>query len=319
MSGGRAVAEWEPHERTLIAWPCRDERWDDRDDAAAEVAEIANAIVQFEPVTVIVTPADAADAQARLSGEVELWRTPIDDSWLRDSGPVVTPDRAIGFVFTAWGGRWPVVDDATLPERIAGLVSVRLERSPLALEGGAFAVTADHTLIAAASCLANPNRNPGWNLEQIEQELIDRLGARRVVWLDRGLDSDDDTDGHVDRFLKPVPSGDVLLAHVDEDHIDFESLTAAAHRLQQRGVDVLLFDVVAYADDDVPFPYLAAYACNGAIIVPQSGDPVLDERAIEIHRLAFPEREPVGVPAVALALGGGGVSTVALPVPGEPD
>ena len=140
----------------------------------------------------------------------------------------------------------------------------------------------------------------------------------RVVWLARGLDSDDDTDGHVDRFLKPVPSGDVLLQHVDDDHVDFEALTAAAHSLQHAGIDVLLFDVVAFAEDDVPFPYLAGYACNDAVLVPQSGDPVLDERAVEVYRLAFPEREPIGVAATALALGGGGVSTVCLPVPGEP-
>jgi agmatine deiminase len=212
-----------------------------------------------------------------------------------------------------------VEHDATLPERIARLADLHLERSPLVLEGGAFAVTADHSLIAAESCLLNPNRNPQRTREEVEEELVERLGVARVVWLGSGLDSDDDTDGHVDRFLKPVPSGDVLLQHVDDDHVDFDALTDAAHRLQHAGIDVLLFDVVAFADDVVPFPYLAGYACNDAIIVPQSGDPVLDERALEVYRLAFPEREPIGVSAVALALGGGGISTVCLPVPGDPE
>lgn len=314
----RLPPEWEAHERTLIAWPSREERWDDVDEAAAEVAEIANAVADFEPVTVIADPDAVAEARALLSGEIALVEAPIDDAWLRDSGAVVLPDRAIGFAFNGWGGRWTVDHDTTLPERVAELASVRLERSPLVLEAGAFAITADHTLIAAESCLRNPNRNPGWTREQVEEELVARLGVGRVVWLARGLDSDDDTDGHVDRFLKPVPSGDVLLQHVDDDHVDFEALTAAAHSLQHAGIDVLLFDVVAFAEDDVPFPYLAGYACNDAVLVPQSGDPVLDERAVEVYRLAFPEREPIGVAATALALGGGGVSTVCLPVPGEP-
>lgn len=314
----RLPPEWEAHERTLIAWPSREERWDDVDEAAAEVAEIANAVADFEPVTVVADPDAVAEARALLSGEIALVEAPIDDAWLRDSGAVVLPDRAIGFAFNGWGGRWTVDHDTTLPERVAELASVRLERSPLVLEAGAFAITADHTLIAAESCLRNPNRNPGWTREQVEEELVARLGVGRVVWLARGLDSDDDTDGHVDRFLKPVPSGDVLLQHVDDDHVDFEALTAAAHSLQHAGIDVLLFDVVAFAEDDVPFPYLAGYACNDAVLVPQSGDPVLDERAVEVYRLAFPEREPIGVAATALALGGGGVSTVCLPVPGEP-
>jgi agmatine deiminase len=315
----RLPPEWDPHERTVIAWPSREERWDDADEVAEEVAEIANAVAQFEPVTVLATPGEASAARALLRGDVELMETPIDDAWLRDSGPVVVPDRAIGFASNGWGGRWTVEHDATLPERVAQLASVPLERSPLVLEGGAFAITADHTLIAARSCLLNPNRNPDWTPEQVEEELVERLGVGAVVWLDRGLASDDDTDGHVDRFLKPVPSGDVLLQHVDDDHVDFEVLTDAAHQLQQAGIDVLLFDVVAFADDEVPFPYLAGYACNDAILVPQSGDPVLDERAVEVYRLAFPEREPIGVPAVALALGGGGVSTVCLPIPGDPE
>jgi agmatine deiminase len=303
----------------LIAWPSREERWDDVDEAGDEVADIANAVAQFEPVTVLASPDAASDARALLSGDVELVESAVDDAWLRDSGPVVVPDRAIGFAFNGWGGRWSVEHDATLPERVAQLADLRLERSPLVLEGGAFAITADHTLIAAESCLLNPNRNPQRTREEVEEELVERLGVARVVWLGSGLDSDDDTDGHVDRFLKPVPSGDVLLQHVDDDHVDFDALTDAAHRLQHAGIDVLLFDVVAFADDDVPFPYLAGYACNDAIIVPQSGDPVLDERALEVYRLAFPEREPIGVSAVALALGGGGVSTVCLPVPGDPE
>jgi agmatine deiminase len=315
----RLPPEWEPHERTLIAWPSRDERWDDVDEAGEEVAAIANAVVDFEPVTVIVDPASVVDARPLLSGAIDLLEAPIDDAWLRDSGPVVVPDRAIGFAFNGWGGRWAVDHDATLPELVSDLTGLRLERSELVLEAGAFAITADHTLIAAESCLLNANRNAGWTREQVEEELVERLGVGRVVWLARGLDSDDDTDGHVDRFLKPVPSGDVLLQHGDDDHVDFEVLTEAAHRLQHAGIDVLLFDVVAFADEEVPFPYLAGYACNDAVIVPQSGDPVLDERAAEVYRLAFPEREPIGVPATVLALGGGGVSTVCLPVPGEPD
>jgi len=314
----RLPPEWEPHERTIIAWPSREERWDDVDEAADEVAGIANAVAQFEPVTVLAAPEAAADARALLSGDVELIEAPLDDAWLRDSGPVVVPDRAVGFAFNGWGGRWSVEHDATLPERVAQLADLHLERSSLVLEGGALAITADHTLIAAESCLLNPNRNPGLTREAVEEELVERLGVGRVVWLGSGLDSDDDTDGHVDRFLKPVPAGDVLLQHVDDDHVDFDALTDAAHRLQHAGIDVLLFEVVAFADDDVPFPYLAGYACNDAILVPQSGDPVLDERAHEVYRLAFPEREPIGVAATALALGGGGVNAVCLPIPGDP-
>jgi agmatine/peptidylarginine deiminase len=140
-----------------------------------------------------------------------------------------------------------------------------------------------------------------------------------IVWIARGLASDDDTDGHLDRFLKPVPTGDVLLQLAEDDHVDHDALTDAGERLVAAGISVLLLDVVAYADDDVPFPYLSGYACNDAVLVPQSGDAVLDERAVEVYRLAYPEREPIGIHTVELALGGGGISALALPVSGDPD
>src|SRR3954468_21027645 len=84
----RMPAEWTPHERTLIAWPCRRELWDDRLDAARrETTGVANAVAAFEPVLMVCRPGDGAEARAALTTGVEIWEAPIDDSWLRDSGP----------------------------------------------------------------------------------------------------------------------------------------------------------------------------------------------------------------------------------------
>ena len=49
--------EWAPHERCWMAWPCRAELWGDRMEAARQAyAEVAEAIAQFEPVTMIARP-----------------------------------------------------------------------------------------------------------------------------------------------------------------------------------------------------------------------------------------------------------------------
>ncbi len=113
----RMPPEWAPHERTLIAWPARPDAWrgatieQARDAHAAVVAAVA----AFEPVTLVADPADADDARRRVRGEnVEVVALPIDDSWLRDSGPLVVtgrdadgrPARAgVDFRFNAWGRR----------------------------------------------------------------------------------------------------------------------------------------------------------------------------------------------------------------------
>src|SRR3954469_22199503 len=86
-------AEWAPHERTLVAWPCRRELWGPAlADARRETAGVANAIAAFEPVLMVCRPGDGAEARGALAGEVEIWETPIDDSWLRDSGPIVVTE-----------------------------------------------------------------------------------------------------------------------------------------------------------------------------------------------------------------------------------
>ena len=57
MIGWRMPAEWEPHERTWMAWPSAGYTLGDDAGAADEArgcwASVANAIARFEPVTVV--------------------------------------------------------------------------------------------------------------------------------------------------------------------------------------------------------------------------------------------------------------------------
>jgi agmatine deiminase len=310
--------EWEPHERTIMGWPCRLELWEDRlEEAKEEYAEVANAVAAFEPVLMIAaTQADAAQARAVLTADVEVWQAPIDDSWLRDSGPIFTGEGAVCFAFNAWGGKFEPYDaDA----RIAPLVCEHLgrpyTRSELVLEGGSIAIAHDGSILTTEQCLLHPNRNPGWSRAQIEAELLTRLGAPRVVWLGEGLVEDRDTDGHVDMICVPTESGEVLLQWSDDpDNPNLPAMDDNRRRLEAAGFEVLLCDVLAYDGDDA-MSYLNAYVCNDAVIVPISGQHDLDERALEVYRLAFPEREPIGVPALNLAFGGGGPHCITQQVP----
>ncbi len=304
---GRMPPEWEAHERTIMGWPCRAELWGDRiEQARVEYAGVANAIAAFEPVLMIAPPALAGEARAMLSGDVEVWPAAIDDSWLRDSGPIFVGEAAVCFGFNAWGGKFPPWDDdATIAGRVCDYLGRPWTRSEMVLEGGSIAIAADGSLITTEQCLLNPNRNPGWSRERIERELLDRLGPTRVVWLGDGLVEDRDTDGHVDMICMPAPGGEVLLQWCGEDDPNFPRMAENRRRLEAAGFEVVLCDVLARDGEDT-MSYLNAYVCNGAVIVPQAGKPELDERALAIYRRAFPGREVVGVPAMTIAFGGGG-------------
>jgi hypothetical protein len=199
--------EWAPHERTLMGWPCRRELWGDQLAAAkAQYAGVANAVAAFEPVTMVAaSAADAAEARAALSASADVVELAMDDSWLRDAGPIFTLDErtgaraAVAFAFNAWGEKFHPYDaDATLATRLCEHLGEPVERSGLVLEGGSIGADGAGRLVTTEQCLLHPSRNPGCSRAEIEAELRARLGVHDVVWLGRGLLEDRDTDGHVD-------------------------------------------------------------------------------------------------------------------------
>src|SRR5688500_19475744 len=107
----RMPAEWTPHERCLMAWPTRPELWQGQYEAAtAEYAAVAQAIARFEPVLMVAAPGLGDDARRWCGPKVEVIELPIDDSWLRDSGPIFVlgphgARTAADFRFNAWVAR----------------------------------------------------------------------------------------------------------------------------------------------------------------------------------------------------------------------
>jgi agmatine deiminase len=275
---------------------------------------VANAVAALEPVLVVCRPGDRPAARAALAGEVEVWEAPIDDSWLRDSGPIFVRDdgvRGIQFGFNAWGGKFPPWDDdATIAGRLCDRLGLPWERSPMILEGGAIAIDANGTLLTTEECLLNPNRNPDWSREEIEEELRSRLGATRVVWLPYGLLEDQDTDGHVDLVAAFAGPGRVALLSVEEANPNFARLEADREVLRAAGLEVVDVPGLRYDEDGTAISPLNLYVCNGGVVM--SG---ADEGALEAVARAFPDREVVGVDAGTLAFGGGGPHCITQQVP----
>jgi agmatine deiminase len=318
-------AEWAPHERTLMAWPTRPDLWGDQLEAAREeYAATANAIAAFEPLTMVCANAEeAAQARAALTTAAEVVELPIDDSWLRDSGPifVVDGDRrraGVHFGFNSWGGKFTPWDrDAAVGGLLVEHVGDNCYKAPFVLEGGAIAVDGEGTLLTTEECLLNPNRNPGMSREEIEAGLRDHLGAETIVWLGQGLVEDRDTDGHVDMIAAFTRPGEVLLQSVEPGAPSHERMADNRTRLTAAGLDVVDFPILAaveVAGEPVAVSHLNLYLCNGAAIVPLAGVDT-DAEALERIAAAYPDREVVGVPGRVIAFGGGGPHCITQQVP----
>jgi agmatine deiminase len=316
--------EWAPHERCVVAWPCRADMWGGQQDAAkAAHAAVVNAIVAFEPVLLVANPGAGVEAAAACpDAEVVEW--PLDDSWARDIGAIVlTGDgRRAGLtpVFNGWGEKFhPYDEDARFAVRMCEHLGLdRVDAFPFVLEGGAITVDGAGAVITTEQCLLNPNRNPSLDRAGIEAELRKWLGVDRVVWLPYGLIDDDDTDGHVDNVALCVRPGVVLAqTTTDPTHADHDRLRANVDVLVEAGYEVVEIDVLPEVVIDgrrAVVPPLNLYLANGAAIVPVVDGPEGDA-ALAAVRAALPEREVVGVPGDVLAFGGGGIHCITQQVP----
>lgn len=320
-------AEWAPHEMTLVAWPQRQETWRGTtiEDARDSHTEVIAAISEFEPVLVVADPSQADDARSRLpGGNVEVLAAPIDDSWLRDSGPIiVTGDgrrAGVDFVFNSWGEAFlPYDKDAAIAARILEHLGIERISSDLVLEGGSIAVNGEGTLVTTEQCLLDPSRNPGLDRGPIASELSSRLGVGQIVWLDQGLVEDGDTDGHVDNICAFIGPGRVLLQSAPEGDPNFENAQQNLQLLTDAGLEVIELDLLPRIEregEPIVVPYTNFYIANGALIVPVSGvDPDMDAQALELLGRLYPDREAIGIDGRTLALGGGGIHCITQQIP----
>lgn len=318
-------AEWAPHSATYMEWPMRRDLWGEMyERACLDFAEVANAIAAFEPVVMVADPSEADAARSRCRPDVEILEIPIDDSWMRDNGPIFVADgkgavALVRFRFNSWGEKFlPYDKDAEVPARLATHLGMRCYEAPMVLEGGSFFVDGEGTLLTTEQCLLHPNRNPDLSREQIEAILRDFLGVDVIVWLGRGHSTDRDTDGHIDGILQYVSPGVVmLLAPADPADPDHESGQENLERLREardamgRPFDVRIFD---------PGPpnglsYMNFYLANGGVIVPVVGRPNEDEPALEQIRAAFTDREVVPVSGWTIHEGGGGPHCITQQLP----
>jgi agmatine deiminase len=332
-------AEWEPHERTLVTWPCRDDLWGPlRADAEAAYREVIWAVAQFEPCTVIARPGAHAEHAAQYCEvregstpyPIDIVELPTDDSWVRDNGPLYAFDDHRRVVtdwrFNSWGDKYlPYDADAALARRWAHGRGEPYVSVDAVLEGGSINVDGEGTMVTTVQCLMHPNRNPALARVDLEALFREHLGVDAVLWLPYGLVDDDDTDGHVDNVAAFSEPGRVLLQGCDDPdepdsmRLDMNRRTAERWR-DARGVPIEAIEIPVLPFVEVggsrrPVPYLNFYVLNSAVLVPVSGHEA-DDDIVELLAEEFPGREVVGLDVGAvLAHGGGGIHCITQQIP----
>ncbi|WP_414504946.1 agmatine deiminase family protein [Streptomyces sp. NEAU-L66] len=333
-AGGRRLPdEAHPHEATYMSWPGRRIWGPDTAGVRADIARLARTIAEFEPVRLLAGEREAKAAQRACGSGVEVVPTPVDDLWMRDTGPVFVlgPDGVAGvdLNFNGWGGKQEHGHDRRVARAI--LADERLPRikAPLVSEGGAVEGDGQGTLMVAESSLVNDNRNPGRSREDLERELKDLFGATTVIWV-KGVKGKDITDYHIDALARFSAPGVVVLS-TPAKHAPRNDFTGAYEQAREvlegavdaRGKRLEVVELPEPADigrrgKDFLACYVNYYVANGAVIMPRFGDRKADSKAAAVLREQYPGREVVQLPVDNIGEGGGGIhcSTQQLPKAG---
>lgn len=311
-------AEWAPQKAIWTAWPSNVDEWDgDLDAPRQDVANLVRALAPTNKVIVLVNSEEAeASARAALGDAAELVRAKYGDIWLRDTGPIyaAAPEGAVAlrFATNSWGGKYDLPDDATVGDDVARVSNTPVRRFDFVLEGGAIDQDGEGTILTTRQTLLNPNRN-GWTKEQAEAELARAFGAKKIIWIDEGLQNDH-TDGHIDNIARFVAPGRVVCqAPAGPDDPNAATLNAIADTLARatdaagRKLDVVRVPGVGRYVNKLgeisPASHMNFIIANGVVVVPVYGT-ATQAAALDALQAVFPDRKVVGVSSKGL-LGAG--------------
>ena len=330
-AGWHMPDEGDRHQRAFVAFGAQPAIWEDfTPDVQAAIGLIARTIARYEPVTVFCRERERNLAEQQCgTRNTTFINTPLDDIWMRDIGANFVVDGegglgAVDFNFNGWGDKQQHRQDGKIAALVAEDAEAHYLRSELVGEGGGIEVDGQGTGIMTESSWINANRNPDWSKAEVEEELKERLGLRKIIWLP-GIKGKDITDAHVDFYARFVRPG-VVIANLDTDPESYDAKVTRRHlEILQNATDAdgraLQVHTLSppltprkskfsRGNPDFAAGYINYFVVNGAVIAPEFGDRDADTRALALLSELYPDREVVQLNIDAIAAGGGGIHCV---------
>ena len=299
----RLPAEWEPQSGIMLTWPHANTDWAPMlNEVTQTYEEMAREIRRREPLLIVGPPTD--DTWARDHGFICLIPNPSLEGERSNYGENLLLD----FCFNGWGEKFPAQQDNAINRRLYEDGSVKgkyVDHLDFVLEGGSIESDGCGTIFTTSCCLLAPHRNQPLTREQIEERLKEYLYADRVLWIDYGHLTGDDTDGHIDTLVRIAPDNTLLyigcddpkdeqyeeLRLMEEQLRTFRTTDGKPYRLKRLPLPRPIYD----NGERLPATYANFLVINGAVLCPTYAQPDLDAEALRIIGEAFPDREIVGI------------------------
>ena len=304
----RFPAEWEPQWGVQLTWPHAATDWAPILEEITETyKEIAREISAREALLIV------APESARPTISYPLSAIPSNDTWARDHGFITLVDdqghaRLLDFCFNGWGEKFAADLDNAINRRLyeeEKLQGEYIDCLDFVLEGGSIESDGKGTVFTTTGCLLAPHRNQPLTQAQIEQRLKQELHAERILWIDHGNLTGDDTDGHIDTLVRICPNDTLLYVGCDDPDDEqytelklmeeqlktFRTLDGKPYRLLKLPMPRPIYD----DGDRLPATYANFLVINNAVLCPTYAQPDLDAEALRLIKEAFPDRDIVGI------------------------
>lgn len=320
------LPEWGKVRCVQLTWPHADTDWGYMlEEVTACYLQLAYAIASRTHLLIITPHPESLHTLLSTKfpkfvlDNITIFSCPTNDTWARDHGPITcaTHDghlQILDFKFNGWGGKFEATLDNKITQALttAGIVSGDyIDHLDFELEGGSIESDGEGTLLTTSECLLNPNRNPEYSKEDIEIRLKEWFGLDRILWLDHGYLTGDDTDSHIDTLARLCPNNTIAYVQcTDPTDEHYEALQAMESQLRTftttEGTPYKLVPLPmaapAYDEDGerLPATYANYLVVNNAVLYPTYATPQIDKIAAEQLAKAFPGYELVGIDCTAL-------------------
>lgn len=241
--GLRLPAEWEPHERVWVTWFGQEGR-----DSVS--CDIIKALLSNVRLTVNVESERMKESSIKYmtdhgidASKLEFVIDPFVDFFVRDYAMFVKDTKGalqiVDFVYSSYG-RFPQltgkpIDDTekkfgVWEETLSRQLKLPIIKSDYYFEGGGIESNGRGTFLVIKDMATQ--RNPGRSIAEIETELKRTLGARKIIWLEKGLAEDKlfpngapffenyyggGANMHVDELARFVNETTVVLPYISKD------------------------------------------------------------------------------------------------------
>lgn len=326
----RLPAEFEAQAFVQLTWPHRNTDWAYIfDDVVDCYCNIAREISKREPLLIVAQhPNEVVEALTSRNiptQNIRMFSCKTNDTWARDHGFITCVHNEqkilMDFQFNGWGMKFASNFDNQInknlydADAVEGIYTNCLD---FVLEGGSIESDGNGTLMTTSPCLLAPNRNDVMNKAEIEIQLCQFFNADRVLWLNHSWLAGDDTDGHIDtvaRFCSEDTIAYVQCLDINDEH--YQELKAMEDELKEftkkdgnpYNLIPLPMPKAIYADDEfddngkiqrLPATYANFLIMNNSVLMPTYNQPEIDQIAINQLKVAFPDKEIIGIDCCVL-------------------